>query len=115
MSYYNKYNGYTSRANSWYKSYSMSYNASIAYNNGYKPKSKWTKKLMIEAINDYLWDTENSKNIIENIKKMKKNDIFIYLFEYKECHHCGKFYNLVDFYGINEDAIDEMIEGLQNG
>lgn len=108
---YNRYNGYTSRANSWYKSYSMSYNATVAYENDYKPKSKWTKKAMIEVITNYLWDSENS-NIIESIKKLKKDEIFLQLFEYKESHHCGKFYNLVDFYGINEDAIDEMIEDL---
>lgn len=113
MSYNSRYNGYTSRANNFYKSYSMSYNATIAYDNGYKPKSKWTKKLMIESILDYCFDTDNQEQLTTALKKMKKDDIFLKLFEYKECHHCGKFYNLVDFYGINEDSIDKMIEDLQ--
>lgn len=110
-----KYNGYTSRSNNFYHSYSMSYNASIAYDNGYKPKSKWTKKVMIESILDYCFDIDNQEQLTAVLKKMKKDEIFFQLFECKECHHCGKFYNLIDFYGINEDAIDEMIEDLQNG
>lgn len=115
-----KYNGYTSKNNWMYKSYSMSYNAANAYNYGYKPKSKWTKKTMLESLQEWLEiESDYNENIITAsiaiFRKWKKDKIFGLLFDYKESHHTGKFYNLTDFYGIDEDTlintIDLMIEG----
>lgn len=110
MSYY-----YTSKDNRLYYSYSMSYNATVAYNDGYKPKSKWTKKAMLEAIREYLqletvYEDDVIINIMKAVEKLKKEKIFHYLLEYKESHHTGKFYNLTDFYGIDEIMLEVFID-----
>ena len=122
MSYNNHYNGYTSNSNGYYKSYSMSYNAAIAYDEGYKPKSKWTKKSMLEVIKYWLeWEFEFNYDdrlvnlIYDKVKKWKKDKIFIILFEYKGSHHVGKFYQLAEFYGLDIDSLESTCQLITKG
>ena len=59
MGYYNNY------GNKGYDGYSMSIRAREAYEDGEMPKSKWTKKAMLEAIREYCEDYDipyNEKN-----------------------------------------------------
>lgn len=102
---------YTSKDDFTYQSYSMSRNAVIAYENDEMPKSKWTKKAMIDKIIDTIYlEFEHDMNL-DDIEKMvdelinkpcNKNDVFYTFFEYKGYHHTGKFYKITYFYGVDE-------------
>lgn len=83
----------------------MSVRAMEAYDDGEMPKSRWTKKLMLDAIEDYCdaYDLPYDGSAAS----MKKAEIFDEFFEWKSWHHTGKFANVTDFYGLNEDAIEE--------
>lgn len=91
--------------NSGYHGWSMSNRAYDAYDNGEMPKSKWTKKAMLEALKescdlyDLMWN--------EAVEKMKKDEIFNVFFEYKGWHHTGKYCNVTNFYGVDDNALDE--------
>lgn len=90
---------------SGYINSSMSVRAAAAYEDGEMPKSKWTKKAMLEAIDT--WCEENDRIMLVDVAKMLKNDIFYQFFEYSSWHHTSKFCNMTDFYAINETALEE--------
>ena len=100
--------------NSGYSGWSMSNRAVAAYENGEMPKSKWTKKAMIAALKDSLYWSDDSDEPWAvwdaSIEKMKKDEIFELFFEYKSWHHCSKFCNEVDFYGVDEDALMDHLK-----
>ena len=79
MGYYNNY------GNKGYDGYSMSIRARLAYEDGEMPKSKWTKKAMLETIKEYCEDYDVPYN--EKVEKWKKDQIFDRYFEYKSWHH----------------------------
>lgn len=97
------------------KSYSMSKNAQIAYNKGYMPLSKWTKKAILEIIeDDYLCD-DNLEVILNFAKKHTLKELKEKYLRYMEWHHTGKYYNSTDFYkfymnNLEEDALEEEKE-----
>ena len=84
---------------SGYVGQSLSENAAYAYMDGEMPKSRWTKKAMLVALQD--WCVENELSFGEEVGKMRKDDIFKSLFEWKSWHHTGKFASETDFYGID--------------
>ncbi|MBY4796770.1 hypothetical protein K6V98_00095 [Collinsella sp. AGMB00827] len=88
---------------SGYVGSSMSVRAQQAYEDGEMPKSKWTKKIMIEAINAYLADDDLPA--IAGLEKMKKDEIFAEFFKWTSWHHTGKFARETDFYSIDERAV----------
>lgn len=81
----------------------MSERAVRAYEDGEMPKSKWTKAAMLAAIADYCdmfglaYDGSASN--------YTKETLFAKFFEWKSWHHTGKYANVTDFYGLNEDAV----------
>lgn len=79
---------------------SMSRRAAIAYDNGEKPKSKWTKKAMLAALEE--WADWEDREVSTEIAKMKKDEIFNKYFCLTSWHHTGKFANETDFYGVDE-------------
>lgn len=85
---------------------SMSENAARAYSFGEMPKSKWTKRRMLEEIASYceMFDVKMD----ESVKSLKKEELFWRFFEWKSWHHVGKYANEVDFYGLNENAVCGM-------
>jgi len=85
---------------------SMSERAVMAYAMGEKPKSKWTKRAMLDAIEDYC--EEFGIPYDGSLSKMTKASIFERFFEWKSWHHTGKYANVTDFYGLDEDAVDEL-------
>lgn len=91
---------------------SMSVRAAEAYENGEMPKSKWTKAVMLEAIAYAI--QENDLEITDeqwvNIKKMNKESLFNNFFEWSSWHHTSKYANETDFYSINEDALEDVVE-----
>lgn len=91
-----------------YKGKSMSNNAVAAYESGEMPRSKWTKKAMIAAINDYL--ESNSLYLNTDIFKLNKEDLFYNFFTCSSWHHTGEFYNCTDFYSIDEQTLAEVTQ-----
>jgi len=91
---------------SGYYGYSMSNNAVYAYENGEMPKSKWTKKAIIDAM-------ENmgvSEDRLNHYKAMKKNELFNAVMEYSGWHHTSKMFNKTDFYRVKECLVEEEFD-----
>lgn len=91
-------------ANCGYSGWSMSNNAVQAYQDGEMPKSKWTKAAMIGAIREYClrFDLLYDEGVI---KGLRKDDLFDRFFYRSSWHHTSKFFNVTDFYSLNEDAV----------
>lgn len=88
----------------------MSHNAVEAYDDGLKPKSKWTKSAMLSAI--AMWCNDHDKVPDENISELRKAELFDRFFEYREWHHTSKFCNRTDFFGIDENALSEVVRDM---
>lgn len=90
--------------NSGYFGWSMSRNAVAAYDDGLKPKSKWSKAAMLNAIAE--WCEENDRIPTADLSKLRKDELFGCCLEWREWHHTSKYCNPTDFYGLDEDALD---------
>ena len=92
-----------------YSGFSMSNNAVDAYDNGEKPLSKWSKAEILQEIRIYA--KENNINIdMEKLNKVSLpvlRESFLYKTAY---HHTSKFYNSTDFYAIDFDTVNEMVD-----
>lgn len=91
---------------SGYAGYSMSKNAVLAYSEGKKPMSKWTKSEILTSLS--VTDEEKKK-----LKKYCLATLRQYFLRYSEWHHTSNHFNCTDFYEIVEpdtidyDALDE--------
>lgn len=92
---------------------SMSVRAMEAYEAGEKPKSKWTKKVMLAAIKETLWyyDKDTEKNMAL-FSKFKKDELFDEFFEWSSWHHTGKFANETDFYDVDEEKVVDFLNDI---
>lgn len=82
-----------------YSHYSMSNNAKTAYSKGSKPLSKWTKKAIIDRIDEVIKGYNLPLNI-DDYKKIKINELKNYL-KKQGYHHTSKYYNITDFYDLD--------------
>ncbi|MBB6478223.1 hypothetical protein HNR45_001293 [Negativicoccus succinicivorans] len=90
-----------------YDGNSMSNRARAAYDLGEKPMSKWTKDEIIEAVEDYLDETEAETAIsVDEIKALPAWLLRQEFLTYRSWHHTGAFYNATDFYGLDFKALD---------
>ena len=88
---------------------SMSENAVLAYADGEKPKSKWTKAAMVAALNEWLADTGRVLNAPEEpFEKWTKDELFTRLLYNSSWHHTGKYANETKFYAIDDDEISRI-------
>lgn len=90
--------------NSGYIGYSMSRRAAEAYEDGEMPKSKWTNKAMVAAIQSYC-DEFDMLFDPDLLKGMHKDEVFERFFYESSWHHTSKFFNETDFYKLDEDAV----------
>ena len=90
--------------NSGYIGHSMSRRAAEAYEDGEMPKSKWTKKAMVAAIQAYC-DEFDMFFAPDVLKGMHKDEVFERFFHKSSWHHTSKFFNETDFYKLDEDAV----------
>lgn len=90
--------------NSGYIGHSMSRRAAEAYEDGEMPKSKWTKKAMVAAIQSYCDEFDMSFDP-DVLKGMHKDEVFERFFYKSSWHHTSKFFNETDFYKLDEDAV----------
>lgn len=90
----------------------MSNNAVAAYDDGYLPKSKWTKERIIECVCDHGAYTP------ELLQPFTKVVLFSYFMCYKSWHHTSRCFNETAFYGVdvkrcisvNIDALNKCAE-----
>lgn len=82
-----------------YSHYSMSNNAKTAYSKGSKPLSKWTKKDIIDRIDEVIKGYNLPLNI-DDYKKMRMSELKNYL-KKQGYHHTSKYYNITDFYDLD--------------
>lgn len=85
-----------------YRGYSMSNNAVSAYDDGEKPISKWTKVEILDAISKIRGDLDFSKLTVAELKRK-----FLYNSSW---HHTSKYYNVTEFYSIDEDEVKECTQ-----
>lgn len=83
-----------------YVGYSMSLNAAIAYENGEKPISKWTKEALLSAAGEKA----------EMLKKLTTSEIRDLILYRSSWHHTSSHYNATDFYAIDEEKVEEITE-----
>lgn len=86
--------------NKGYHGYSMSKRASAAYTNGEKPLSRWTKKAIIAAIND--WEETNNRLMTVDVNKMTRDDLIERYIRYSSWHHTSKMINATEFYQLSD-------------
>lgn len=90
----------------------MSWRAMIAYDSGEKPKSKWTKTVMIEEIRETCekleYDFDRLKPVLQ---KLRREDIFRTFFQESSWHHTGKYAHETSFYSIDEDTVECYASG----
>lgn len=98
--------------NSGYDGWSMSKNASAAYECGEKPLSKWTKSEILSLIEDDYPETA------KKLESVKRDVLRNHLLSYSGYHHTSSYFNSTDFYEIDfdviEDLTDEEIEEWKN-
>lgn len=82
---------------------SMSERAAEAYRNGERPKSRWTKRDMLTAIEQEC----KCLRLVYNgeLSTLTKAEIFNGYFEWSGWHHTGKYARETDFYEVSDDAL----------
>lgn len=83
---------------SGYVGTSMSVRAVEAYEDGYMPLSKWTKKAILAEVASVY-----GAEVATYVQSWSKDFLAKTFLEYKEWHHTGKFATETDFYGIREE------------
>lgn len=91
---------------------SMSARAAAAYDDGEKPKSRWTKKDMVDAIIECCED--NGLTYDPAVESLKKDALFARFFILSSWHHTGKYAQRTDFYSIDEWACKDFFQAVQN-
>ena len=77
----------------------MSERAVMAYEDGEKPLSKWTKSDIVELVLEKRNDFEEKE-----LNKYNKESLKSFL-TYSSWHHTGSYFNNTDFYSLDEDFI----------
>lgn len=94
-----------------YMGYSMSNNAALAYECGEKPKSRWTKKELLENLDNCVKNGEIKVDFDLNIlKKLKVEKLREILLVKTSWHHTSCHYNKTDFYSFDTEGILEFSE-----
>lgn len=88
-----------------YNGFSMSNNAVVAYEDGEKPLSKWTKTDIFDAINEQEVELKCS---IEKLKKLPVKVLKEICLTYSSWHHTSNHYNKTNFYSLDVDRIENL-------
>lgn len=98
-----------------YCGYSMSNNAVQAYADGERPFSRWTKKEILEIIEDMMKTKELT--LLCSMEKLRKTPAEVLknaCLSYSSWHHTSNHYNRTDFYSVSPEKIarltDELLE-----
>lgn len=90
-----------------YNGWSMSNNAIVAYKDGEKPLSKWTKADIIDTIEKQGLELKCS---IEKLKKLPVKVLKKICLTYSSWHHTSNYYNKTDFYLLDVDRIENLTD-----
>ena len=104
-----------------YHGYSMSNNAVAAYHSGKRPRTKWTKALILDDIKSLTIDSaeeletdaknlEQLKQKFELLKQCSVETLRKHLLRYSEWHHTSSRYNKTDFYEVDDEAFFKASE-----
>lgn len=83
-----------------YNGYSMSNNAILAYNNGEKPYSKWTRSDILECIAD-----EMTAEYYALAKRLTLAEMKALFLQRSSWHHTSSYYNSTDFYVVTPQRV----------
>ena len=91
-----------------YCGYSMSNNAVEAYRSGEKPKSKWTKREIIEEVKRQIEEDETELDVsLSDIEKMPVEALRELALSETSWHHTSGYYNRTYFYEVDASEITE--------
>jgi len=89
---------------------SMSVRAEKAYQLGEKPLSKWTKKEIIEEVEEIVEEMEINNFSMDNFKKLHLTTLKTYILKHSGWHHTGALYNATNFYEININYLNTLTD-----
>lgn len=87
---------------------SMSVRAARAYESGEKPLSKWTKKEIIQIVEDM--EFENFS--MDNFKKLHLATLKAFILKISSWHHTGALFSETDFYEIDVDYLEKLTDEI---
>lgn len=96
-----------------YDGQSMSIRAREAYAAGEMPRSMWTKRAMLAAIQS--WCEDNDRMALGEIARLRKDELLSRFFCRTSWHHTGKYASATDFYGVDSDASDAFSRPMDAG
>lgn len=96
-----------------YSGCSMSKKAVAAYDNGEMPKSKWTKRAILEGVANVLADYEMNPNLIHIFQRMTKDQLWNAVMRWSSWHHVGKFANYIDFYEVFDQFVLDVLDNAE--
>lgn len=88
---------------SGYNGFSMSNNAVLAYENGLKPYSKWTKCDILDCLSV-------DSCTVKKLRKYSVQTLKDYFLQYTEWHHTSNYFNCTDFYSVKECDLIDFVE-----
>jgi hypothetical protein len=89
--------------------YSMSNNALDAYRRGEKPMSKWTKKAILQRLEEQFEVKEEHLTFFRSLSlSCLRKKLLV------ECgwHHTSKYFNITEFYDVDYDEDEDYIEDV---
>lgn len=103
-----------------YIGYSMSERAALAYSDGEKPFSKWTKKDIINVIKEEAADPSSyykiDNNVIMALEKTPVKTLKNAVLSCTSWHHTSSYYNHTNFYTVDLEKVEaltvERVEAL---
>ena len=94
-----------------YHNYSMSNNAVDAYYSGEKPLSKWTKKDIIDAIENAVKEDELTLGCgLDKLKKVPVKKLKDLCLVRTSWHHTSNYFNKTDFYSIDDERLESLTD-----
>lgn len=90
-----------------YRGHSMSNRAVKAYDRGEMPISKWTKKVLLEELEEVAYDNDIKLEDV-GLNRLKLKELQTAFLENSSRHHTGAFYSATNFYAIAENAASRM-------
>lgn len=90
-----------------YDGHSMSNRARRAYESGEKPLSRWTKKELLDELENQAEDSgvQFNRKELQKISATTLKDEFLTKTSW---HHTSSRYNRTDFYSVDQDKIDRF-------